>query len=305
MTNALQQVNKDEIATMDDIGKLAVVIDAAKAAEIFYAAQGATEEAQRIAEIKLRAIHRAGRILLPPGQGGLTVRQPGERTDLVKGVDEVQSQYSQMLDEAGISRQTSGTWQKVGRVKEELLEAYLAEAVDREELTIASLLKRAGSWFGRSDLDAYETPQWLFDLLDAEFHFSLDVCALPSNTKCKKFYQPSDDGLMKIWKGACWMNPPYGKTILDWMRKARESADNGATVVCLVPARTDTEWWWTSCPMSEVRFIRGRLQWPVRKETGEILAWTTAPFPSAVIVMQPGQRWKVVWWDVQSKRQPI
>jgi phage N-6-adenine-methyltransferase len=287
------------LATTQDIGRLAVIIDAAKAAEIFYAAQGATEEAQRIAEIKLRAIHRAGRILLPPGQGGLTVRSDGGRPPDNSLAD--LTSYQQVLEEAGISTYTAHVWQKVGRVKEELLEAYLAEAIDREELTIAGLLKRAGSWFGRSDLDAYETPQWLFDLLNEEFHFILDVCALPSNAKCKRFYQPSDDGLMKIWKGACWMNPPYGKTILDWMRKARESADNGATVVCLVPARTDTEWWWTSCPMSEVRFIRGRLQWPVKKETGEILAWTTAPFPSAVIVMQPSQRGKVVWWDVRPK----
>jgi hypothetical protein len=242
MTNALQQVNKAEIATMDDIGKLAVVIDAAKAAEIFYAAQGATEEAQRIAEIKLRAIHRAGRILLPPGQGGYTVRERGFAHSS-SGETNGATPYQTILDEAGVSPATGHTWQKVGRVKEELLEAYLAEAVDREELTIASLLKRAGSWFGRSDLDAYETPQWLFDLLDKEFHFTLDVCALPSNAKCKKFYQPSSDGLQHIWKGSCWMNPPYGKVIIEWMQKARASADAGATVVCLVPARTDTEWW--------------------------------------------------------------
>jgi phage N-6-adenine-methyltransferase len=296
----IQKYTSAAIAKIDDIGQLAQIVDVAKAAEIFYRAQDAWEQAQRAADVKLRAIHRAGRILLPPEQGGVAVREPGQRTDLITPGSEV-TPYQQMLDEAGISPKTAHIWQKIGRIKEETLEAYLAEAYEREELTIASLLQHAGFWFGRSDAVEWETPQWLFDALNEEFRFALDVCALPGNAKCKRFYQPSDDGLMQIWKGVCWMNPPYGKTIIDWMRKARGSADNGATVVCLVPARTDTEWWWTSCPMSEVRFIRGRLQWPVKKENGEILNWTTAPFPSAVVVMRPNQRGKVVWWDVQSQ----
>ena len=40
------------------------------------------------------------------------------------------------------------------------------------------------------------------------------------------------------------MNPPCGRTIGVWMSKAYSaSKDNNATVVCLVPARTDTKWW--------------------------------------------------------------
>jgi phage N-6-adenine-methyltransferase len=298
----LQTYTAAEIAKKDDIGELAMIIDVAKAAEIFYAAQDATEQAQRAAEIKLRAIHRAGRILLPPEQGGLTVRERGFAHSLGGLTNDELTPYQTMLDEAGVSPNTGFMWQKIGRIKEETLEAYLAEAPEREELTIANLLQHAGMWFGRSTETAWETPQWLFDILNEEFHFALDVCALPGNAKCKKFYQPSDDALMQIWKGICWMNPPYGRTIIDWMHKARDSADKGTTVVCLVPARPDTEWWWTTCIMSEVRFIRGRLQWPVKKETGEILSWTTAPFPSAVIVMRPGQRGEVVWWDVQARK---
>lgn len=300
----IQQVNKSEIAVMEDMGQLSAIIDMAKAAEIFYKAQDAWEKAQEVADIKLRAIHRAGRVLLPPEQGGVTVRQRGgdrKSDQRLTGPMFDLTPYQQMLDEAGVSPATGNTWQKIGRIKEETLESYLAEAAEREELTLIGLQKYAGQWFGRSDEVAWETPQWLFDLLDEEFHFTLDVCALPGNAKCDKYYTPTDDGLMQIWRGACWMNPPYGKMIIEWMQKARESANNGATIVCLVPARPDTEWWWSTCPMSEIRFIRGRLQWPVKKETGEILSWTTAPFPSAVIVMRPNDSGKVVWWDVRPR----
>lgn len=53
-----------------------------------------------------------------------------------------------------------------------------------------------------------------------------------------------------------WMNPPYGRTIGDWMRKAYESAQAGALVVCLVPARTDTVWWHDYAIKGQIRFIR-------------------------------------------------
>jgi len=302
VTNALQTIRAAEIAKMEDIRELKNVIDVAEAAARFYAAQDATEQAQHAKEIQLRAVHRAGVVLLPPEQGGLTVRERGFAHSLPRVINDDLTPYQQMLDEAGISTKTGYIWQKVGRAKEEILEAYLAEAFEREEISLTGFLKAIGSWFGRSGQVDWETPQWLFDVLNEEFHFTLDVCALPGNAKCKKFYTPQDDGLMQIWKGICWMNPPYGKTIIDWMHKARESTDKGATVVCLVPARPDTEWWWTTCPMSEIRFIRGRLQWPQKKENGEVVGETTAPFPSAVVVMKPGQHGKVVWWDIQKRR---
>ena len=89
----------------------------------------------------------------------------------------------------------------------------------------------------------WETPRDLFDKLNEEFNFELDVCATSENAKCKKYYSPEEDGLKEEWKGLCWMNPPYGREIGKWMKKAYESALAGATVVCLVPARTDTAWW--------------------------------------------------------------
>jgi phage N-6-adenine-methyltransferase len=107
----------------------------------------------------------------------------------------------------------------------------------------------------------WETPQDFFDELDREFGFTLDVCALPENAKCQRYFTPDMDGLKQEWRGVCWMNPPYGREIGEWVRKAFESARRGATVVCLLPARTDTAWWHTYVmEATEVRFVRGRLR---------------------------------------------
>ena len=130
--------------------------------------------------------------------------------------------------------------------------------------------------------------------MNKEFHFELDVCASSKIHKCDKFFSKSDDGLKQDWDKVCWMNPPYGREISDWMKKARVESENGSTIVCLVPARTDTEWWWENCIQGEIRFIRGRLQWPGSD--------TAAPFPSAVIILGPKIKSKVVWWDVKSKK---
>ncbi len=151
--------------------------------------------------------------------------------------------------------------------------------------------RRGDDWYQSQKSIAWETPQWLFDMLHNEFHFELDVCASPDNAKCSRYYTKENDGLSQDWTGVCWMNPPYGRVIKDWMDKAKYSAELGATVVCLVPARPDTEWWWDNCIYSEIRFIKGRLKWPPHD--------TIAPFPSAVIVM--GNEAKVVWWDVRPK----
>ena len=61
--------------------------------------------------------------------------------------------------------------------------------------------------------DLWETPQEFFNRLNEEFHFTLDVCALPENAKCSRYYTPEDNGLLMPWDGVCWCNPPYGKEI--------------------------------------------------------------------------------------------
>ena len=128
-----------------------------------------------------------------------------------------------------------------------------------------------------SKTDLWATPQATFDKLNAEFAFTLDVCALPTNTKCHCYYTPVADGLAQDWSGeTCWMNPPYGREIKAWMRKAYEESQRGATVVCLVPARTDTAWWHDYAMKGQIRFLRGRLKFGNAKHS--------APFPSAVVV---------------------
>lgn len=135
--------------------------------------------------------------------------------------------------------------------------------------------------------DAWETPQDLFDALDAEFHFTLDVCATADNAKCARFY--SEASLELPWEGVCWMNPPYSEIDL-WVQKAYESAEAGATVVCLVPSRTDVGWTWDWARLGEVRFLRGRIHFTDDEgNTGP------APFPSAVIVFPRAP--SVVWWE--------
>ena len=125
--------------------------------------------------------------------------------------------------------------------------------------------------------DLWATPQYVFDVLNEEFKFELDVCANDENHKCEKYFTKEDDGLSQTWDGRCWMNPPYGREIGKWVKKAYESAKDGAIVVCLLPARTDTRWW-TDYVMraSELRFIAGRLKF------GD--AEASAPFPSVIAV---------------------
>ena len=125
----------------------------------------------------------------------------------------------------------------------------------------------------------WETPQDFFAALHAEFGFTLDVAAQPNNAKCARYFTREDDGLTQSWTGICWCNPPYGKTMAQWMRKAYESAQQGATVVCLVPARTEMEWWHTYAMRGEIRYVKGRLKFGGSPYN--------APFPSAVVIFRP------------------
>lgn len=136
-----------------------------------------------------------------------------------------------------------------------------------------------------SKTEVWSTPQVLFDRLNAIHGFTLDVCALPENAKCQKFYTPEMDGLKQDWwDNVCWMNPPYGREIGKWVKKAYEATfmdwqHTGAKVVCLLPARTDTAWWHDYVlPYGKVDFLRGRLKFGGHKNS--------APFPSAVVIFE-------------------
>ena len=130
----------------------------------------------------------------------------------------------------------------------------------------------------KSETLEWPTPQAVFDKLDQEFHFTLDPCATDENKKCKMYFTKEDNGLSKSWEGErVFMNPPYGREIGKWIRKAFLESRRGALVVCLIPARTDTAWWHDYVKdASEIRLIRGRLKFGNSKNN--------APFPSAIII---------------------
>ena len=129
-----------------------------------------------------------------------------------------------------------------------------------------------------SKTDEWEMAREFFDALNAVFHFTLDICATHANAKYGRYFTKEENGLIQTWNGVCWMNPPYGREISLWVRKAYESSlDAGTVVVCLLPARTDTKWWhdYVIAHTERIRFIRGRLRFSGRGP---------APFPSALVV---------------------
>src|ERR1700687_255053 len=99
--------------------------------------------------------------------------------------------------------------------------------------------KRATKAAKRCGKQNWGTPHKLFNALHKEFQFQTDVCAEAENAKLPIYYDLTTDGLAQEWTGVCWMNPPYGD-MNKWMKKAYESAQAGATVVCLVPVSSDT-----------------------------------------------------------------
>lgn len=134
--------------------------------------------------------------------------------------------------------------------------------------------------FSRKE-DTWETPQDFFDRLDAEFNFTLDPCCAVETAKCKKFYTIAEDGLKQSWEGeTIYVNPPYGRAIADWVRKAyEESRKPNTTVVMLLPARTDTKWFHGYIyGKAEVRFVKGRLKFGGSQYN--------APFPNMVVVFR-------------------
>jgi phage N-6-adenine-methyltransferase len=133
----------------------------------------------------------------------------------------------------------------------------------------------------------YGTPRFLFDLLNVEFHFTVDVAANADNHKIEPWFGPGSiwredalcDGRWAPPGEAVFCNPPYGRNTPQFTQRAREEARAGLTVVLLIPARTETRWWQLHCAGSEVRLVRGRLVFEGARHQ--------APFPSAIVIMRP------------------
>lgn len=128
--------------------------------------------------------------------------------------------------------------------------------------------------------DDWETPNDFFLELDNEFHFTLDPCADDHNHKCVKYYTRKDNGLTKNWSGeVVFCNPPYSCKEQDlWVKKCYEES-NHATVVMLIPVRTDTKRFHEYIlPYGEIRFLKGRLKFVGAKKL--------APFPSMIVIFK-------------------
>jgi phage N-6-adenine-methyltransferase len=137
--------------------------------------------------------------------------------------------------------------------------------------------------FSRSKRSAWRSLNWktpddYFGRLNKVFKFTLDPCATAANAKCPNYFDANVDGLSQSWEteGAVFMNPPYGRPIKDWVKKAYLESLKGTPVVCLLPARTDTAWWQDYCTKGIVKFIRGRLKFGDGRNS--------APFPSAIVI---------------------
>ena len=130
-----------------------------------------------------------------------------------------------------------------------------------------------------SNTNEWYTPRDLFTKLNLEYNFTLDPCATPENALCSKYFTKDIDGLTQDWsKDIVFMNPPYGREIGKWIKKAYEESQKGAVVVCLIPSRTDTAYWHDYVMKGKITFIRGRLKFGGSKNP--------APFPSAIVVFK-------------------
>lgn len=127
-----------------------------------------------------------------------------------------------------------------------------------------------------SERQDWATPDELWERLNGIYAFDLDAAASRENTRCKTYFDASTDGLAQSWAShRVWCNPPYGRAIGHWTRKAAAEAEHATFIVMLVPARTDTKWWHDAIATARVEYIRGRLRFKG--------ATASAPFPSALL----------------------
>ena len=133
-----------------------------------------------------------------------------------------------------------------------------------------------------SDKNYWETPQDFFNELHEKYNFTLDATASDENTKLPNYYTVEDDALKQKWEGRVFVNPPYGREIKRWVKKAYEESlePYNECVVMLIPARTDTTYWheYIFGKAKDVDFLKGRLKFEINGKAKD-----AAPFPSALI----------------------
>ena len=138
----------------------------------------------------------------------------------------------------------------------------------------------------------WETPQELFDEACRKYKVrpSLDVCATRRNKKCALFF--SKDSLSKQWNRSFYMNPPYGKGIIDkWIKYAYEQhVKHNVTAMALIFAKTETKWWHKYIQdVAEVYFIKGRVHFQLNGKDVQ----NSAPYGSAWVIWRKNKNIRI------------
>lgn len=139
-----------------------------------------------------------------------------------------------------------------------------------------------------SEKQDWATPKVFFDKCNNEFNFKYDLACTSKDCLCPSGLMIDNgiDSLKEDWSKLLgmnwgWLNPPYGRELKKWVKKAHEEMQKGANIVMLIPARPDTSYWHNYILNQEdveVRFIRGRLKFGDAKNS--------APFPSALVIFR-------------------
>lgn len=118
------------------------------------------------------------------------------------------------------------------------------------------------------------------ELIEEYGPFDLDACADAENAVCPRYLSKETDCLRVPWSqvgiNKVWMNPPYGRGIGKFVKRAYEQSKERIVVVCLLPARTDTKWFHEYCTKGKIKFLKGRLKFSGHKNP--------APFPSMIVI---------------------
>lgn len=107
--------------------------------------------------------------------------------------------------------------------------------------------------------DEWGTPPRLFEILNKEFLFTVDVASTDKNKKLPKNFTKKDNGLKRSWAGErVFCNPPFSD-IGTWVAKAFSERNKADIIVMVLPVRTDRKYFHEMIlGHAEIRFIKGR-----------------------------------------------
>ena len=144
-----------------------------------------------------------------------------------------------------------------------------------------------GTNSGTPGRDDWQTPRKLVSFLDDAWGpFVLDVAASAANAVCKDYFSLETNGLVQDWhtdgNGTIWCNPPWGEARA-WVEKAiMENRRHRTRIVMLLPASTDTKWFWELSAMAYILLMYGRVRFdlpgeeqdgnPMRPDRGAMVA---------------------------------